>query len=79
MDAILACIDGTGYDDDNEYAAAFENSFVNTIFKRTTASRKCYLRGPSDKLTGGMDTDDLAIKALAAINKVIAARIGAEY
>ena len=46
MPLIYAGIDGTGPDDDDEYKAAFDLSFVQTIFKLTPTKHKFYKRGP---------------------------------
>ena len=46
---IFAAVDGTGADDNAEYAAAMANSFVNNVYHRCRASGtdKYYHRGPT--------------------------------
>lgn len=71
MDAILVCIDGTGPFSDKEYAAAFDHSFVNTIFKQTTAAHPWYIRGPEDS---GASTLHKAKTGLEFIRATLAQR-----
>ena len=58
MALIYAGVDGTGPDDDEQYAAAFVNSFVNTIYRLTPTKHKFYKRGPN---TAGFQTGPLAL------------------
>ena len=71
MDAILVCVDGSGDWSDEDYAAFFDNSLVNTIFKQTTATHRWYVRGPS---SDGEATDDKARAGLAFIKRVLDSR-----
>jgi hypothetical protein len=49
--AVLTCIDGSGPDDDAEYAATFAHSFLRQLDSLTTQQPHWWYRGPN--MTGG--------------------------
>lgn len=57
---MLMCIDGSGPDDDGEYASAFRHSFIHQMVQQTTQARREYYRGPNGAGLHQVDLSELA-------------------